>query len=358
MLTDSSETEVNIKQFTNIFKHTTNSYKLYWTWSIIKEINRDHTKIKFRDLVIRMIALSWYTLIEYRLNFGPQDRLDQIVHYIYENYDLEKKEKKAALISKLEEIDDKELEEKIDSMCRYVPYRLLTPFFSEKLRGKPDYKKNDLIVKYSKNSNHALYKMNDEEQSLEINPKWKNYIQNNIVLVEGWIKYNLINFLQNRNPNVPAIPYKLSPSYKRKLSKQRSIWKKFIDNHPVRDIYTGDQLSPDEVSIDHFIPWSFVLHDKNWNLVPTLDFINSKKSDRLPSLEQYIDRFTGLQYKMFQFLAENKINKKIREDYYVLDSRVDQDVDREDFKKTLSDNIKPLYKIALNQGFQEWTYNK
>jgi hypothetical protein len=49
--------------------------------------------------------------------------------------------------------------------------------------------------------------------------------------------------------------------------------------------YCGAQDRP-EFDVDHFLPWSYVLEDKTWNLVLACRWCNSHKSDRLPPSEQ------------------------------------------------------------------------
>ncbi|MFR2779615.1 MAG: HNH endonuclease domain-containing protein [Clostridium sp.] len=47
--------------------------------------------------------------------------------------------------------------------------------------------------------------------------------------------------------------------------------------------YCRKQLSPDEIDVDHFIPWSFIKDDNLWNLVLACPSCNRKKNDKLPA---------------------------------------------------------------------------
>ena len=49
----------------------------------------------------------------------------------------------------------------------------------------------------------------------------------------------------------------------------------------IQCFYCRNQLDSDW-AIDHFLPWSFVLDDKLWNLVPSCRGCNSDKSDSIP----------------------------------------------------------------------------
>lgn len=95
----------------------------------------------------------------------------------------------------------------------------------------------------------------------------------------------------------PNIMFKMDAPMARDLRKATTYWRRFIFVNDVRDIYTGEPLAEEfferygSTSIDHFIPWSFVLHDEMCNLVPIFRNVNSTKNDGLPNLELYLDEF-------------------------------------------------------------------
>lgn len=121
-------------------------------------------------------------------------------------------------------------------------------------------------------------------------------------ILKGWIQYNLIMYLQRRNPNIPGISNKLEPPQDRKLNKVIKYWKTIMEITPVSDIYGNEILMQETLSIDHFIPWSYVAHDEFWNLHPTTKSINSSKSNNLPAWERY---FPALCEKEFFFLSDD-----------------------------------------------------
>jgi len=57
----------------------------------------------------------------------------------------------------------------------------------------------------------------------------------------------------------------------------------------VRDFYTDEILDPNDISIDHVIPWSFMYSDDIWNLVITSKSRNSSKSNNKTTVE-YIEK--------------------------------------------------------------------
>ena len=109
------------------------------------------------------------------------------------------------------------------------------------------------------------------------------------------------------------------------------------------------------LSLDHFIPWSFVLHDQMWNLVPTFKNINSKKSDNLLDYDTYIDKFCNIQYEAFEFVVNEKKKNQIEEYREMLKIANPKEFlekeSKEVFFKMIKKEVYPVYNIAVNQGF-------
>jgi len=305
-----------------------------------------------------MIVNSWHSVVDFRLNLGISDQLQDIIFVIKSKYEVEDSISKSKLLNKvlpgIFKNDDK-LYEKVEEICRYVPYRLLAPFYPE-IVGEKDYKKNDLIKELSQKDRRAIYKI--EKDKVKINSNWYDYIKNNLVIILGWFKNKLIGFLQSRNPNVPSIPYKISPTKNRNLRYARKYWKSIISRGTIKEIYGRRKIDAEsDYAIDHFIPWSFVMHDKLWNLNPTLNSYNSKKRDMIPDLDIYLDRFCELQYKsLIRAIKSENISDKILEDYLEVkeDFKFDTLPEEDHFKDSLKETLTPLYQIAKNQGFRKW----
>lgn len=346
--------------------HLTTSYKLFWFRGIFKEIINNNKEITFRRIVCRMVVEAWYPLTEYHLNFGMLDKLYDLCMLIHKRYNIESSISEPKLLEFLEGLDDKEVEASIKNFYNMVPYRLLAPFFDTDLRGFPEGRKNKLITDLSNERESSFYKINRKDKCITVNDDWFNYIYKNQSIVYGWMSYKLIYFLQKRNPNVPAIPFKLEAPQERNLTKARRFWNEVLGIMPVYDIYTSKELTVQnfkdhgDLSIDHFIPWSFVLHDELWNLVPTFGKVNSAKSNKLPSLENYMGKFCDLQYDAFQIARKNKKLRSSLEDYLTINKSLDinallrEDIPRDYFISSIESTIKPLFQIARNQGYGLW----
>jgi len=202
----------------------------------------------------------------------------------------------------------------------------------------------------------------------------------NQTIINGWLNYKLINYLQKKNPNVPGIPFKLEPPHARKLVAATKYWNEVGKVIPLKDIYMDEIINAENItrygsmSIDHFIPWSFVMHDELWNLIPSFKNVNSMKSNRLPDLDQSFERYSELQYKGIQVASANKDFRKLLEDYLsiwnnqlghggasqlgpggtVWAGNATFDLTKEQFRSSLRDTIYPLHQIAYNQGFSIW----
>ena len=294
------------------------SYKMYWLLGILDEVALGNTEIEFKRIISRMIVYSWYPILQYKLNYGTFDNLKKSVNYIATKYNLPNNYDENKLLDFVYSNDDKELNKMMKELTYNVPYRLLSPFFTDKLKGQKDSIKNKMITELSLESQNCLYKIvKGEKDKIILNEGWKDYLQKNYKVIKGWIYYKIVCFLQKRNPNVPAIAFKIEAPKSRNLTRATTLWKEIITSKNINDIYTNMDFTEENynrlggLSIDHFIPWSFVLHDEMWNLTPTFKNINSSKSDNLPAYSEYIDKFCGVQYEAFSYLCDKKKEKDL-----------------------------------------------
>ena len=190
------------------------------------------------------------------------------------------------------------------------------------------------------------------------------YLQSNLGILTGWTDFNLISYLQRRNPTVPGISDKIYPPQERKLTAATNYWKHMIQRGTVTDIYSGERLSTKGMSIDHFVPWSYVASDELWNLIPTEKSINSRKSNNLPDWDTYFGRLAKAEYDAYLLLErdetaqrlfekcakENLNNEEVRYRLYR------QGQTEQHFTGQLEELMLPIYESARNMGFREWKY--
>jgi len=72
----------------------------------------------------------------------------------------------------------------------------------------------------------------------------------------------------------------------RKLEQARDLWKTTaeVTGQPIKEIHTGKDISAEDLSIDHFVPRSYISNDELWNLIPMRKSLNSSKNNKLPPL--------------------------------------------------------------------------
>ena len=311
-----------------------------------------------------MISSAWYMVSEYKLNLGPSDTLEKTVLHISEVSKLTNNSKKDEIKKFLINTNDKEIIKNKKILTKNVPYRLMKPLI-DNCKNSMFHDTDDIVSTINKNT-YLIYRFNDESglnRKITINDEWFEYLKDNSEVINGWIDYNLIKYLQKRNPSVPGIINKLYPPIERKLTDVINYWKEVMKHIPILDIYTGNQLD-NSISIDHFIPWSYVSHDELWDLIPTKKNTNSAKSNNLPDWNTYFDKLAKTEFDALQ-ITKSEDDAKLKKlfekalDNNVTDERIKNELYRKDrtlmeFTNVLKDVMLPVYDSAKNMGFNIW----
>lgn len=359
------------------------SYKYYWFKGILDEVVSGNDAMSFTRLVARMAASAWYPVVFFRLHLGAGDKLSDLVDYLLTHYHLSRDAKEDAIIFAVEAsvAEDATLARLVADRTHNVPYRIIRPFYEADLRARRDAVisgggkwydslSDGVIFELNQaNPECCMYAIDPNRDTLTVSPDWAAFLRENELIIRGWLDYRLTLYLQSRNPSVPAIPCKLRAPVKRDLAVADRYWKCAMELVALADIYTKQRFETQSFeklggwSIDHFIPWSFVLHDEAWDLVPMFKNVNSSKSDCLPNLERYLHPFCNQQFDAFMAVKQAGLMGKHRrqmESYRSIDARIDEysdsDASRELFTESLRTAVVPLYQIALNQGYAQWEY--
>lgn len=204
------------------------------------------------------------------------------------------------------------------------------------------------------------------KKEVHFHPDWVAMIQDNTVNILGWIQYEKVKWLQNNNPEVPGLIYKLAPMDEkmRKLSNVRKLWQGIMKVQEIRDIFTGQPVKETQYDVDHFIPWSFVMNDELWNLMPMDSSLNSAKSNRLPKWNPFFEVFAGNQYLMYEMINERPdLHKRFEACYrdnlhsiWAGQELYRKGNSREVFYNILERNMMPVYDSARRQGYEIWNY--
>lgn len=327
---------IHIQALSRIFERTTTSYKYLFFQSILSLLKGEKFKkstFTFEELRQEMLSISAYPIEVFKLRFGSQDEISNV------------------------------LDGGMINIVKYVPYRLLTPFFSQELKGLSDYEKNSKIESLSNEENEYFPIYAIEGDKIIIYPEWLCYFKTHYSIIEGWAFWHWVNYLQTKNPNVLSLVHKLQkPSVRRSLKNQTDYWKVILDIKPVKCIFSGDEIQVEDFSLDHFLPWSYIGHDQLWNLIPISQSVNSSKSNNIPSMNKYLDNFIDIQvlgldtshHEMSKIVWNNHV------DDFVLGLHLecsDLALDKELVRNKYKELVTPLADIAGNMGFDtHWTY--
>ena len=362
--------DLNISALAKLFYATTNSYKYIFFTSLLDILARrkfdNSSSISFRELIIEMLANAWYPHNFFKLSFGSQDQIAKKLDNLQLDFNKFKDTDKQQL---RQEIENQDINELINDLMKYVPFRLIRPFFANHLRGIKDHLVNFKITELSTNLfeqikpiycfNSVKYK---EANSIILHNDWVEYFKQNFVIVKGWVAWEWLQYMQKCNQNVPNLANKLfAPQKRESLKKQTQYWKIILENQPIKCIYSQTLLDKNNISLDHYLPWSFVAHDQLWNLIPTISSVNSSKSNNIPS-NQYLDKFIQLQH-LGLTISSQQISKMKWLKYiesYIADLRINQPEDLlnlEILANAYKQNFNSLISLATIQGFvPNWIY--
>ena len=357
---------INTKSLQRLFDNMSECYKPFWFQALIDKVMEGRQILSFEELVDEMIAGAWYPVLEYKLNLGPADTLEALVQVAQKATGLKSSEKREKIIAAVRASDDKEIRRKKLQLTLNVPYRLQAPFLHGVKGGAWNCSQTELAEKIADHDGliYRFESISGLSSLIRVDDRWVSYIRANYDILSGWVRYNLILYLQRRNPNVPGISSKLEPPEKRNLDKVKKFWKSIIEIEPVHEIYGSFAITAKDMSIDHFVPWSYVANDELWNLSPTTKSINSSKSNRLPDWDSYYPRLRALQYHAYETVwkypaVHDEFNKCLKE--HVNSTDVQQklyrrDLTRDEFFGNMEGILQPVYLAAQNMGFENWRF--
>lgn len=347
--------ELPVGRFGNVFDSTTATYKFFWLISLLQiHAKSDRQKISVWEIVTRMVANAWYPVHYFRLSFGSGDSLFRIVKELHQQVNIPIDASVDVVAHELlDRIEEPKVKRIVKILTQNVPYRFLKPWINT-------LKDNELLVRSQSLENDCLYSLykDEDEFYIVLNSKWKDYLHSHYKILMDFAYWNLTQFLQKRNPNVPAISSKLiKPEERSSLTTQHKYWDVVLSQgEEFKCIYTGKPLHRGDYDLDHFIPWSFVSHDLLWNLIPSDGSINSSKSNKLPSLEVYLPRLARMQQRSLQIILDTGHKPKLLEDYLSLGHTAHDlaCLSENDFLQVYEKTFVPINQIALNMGFEAW----
>ena len=367
---------LDLEGFSYMMKDPSYCYKFYWLEAIVQIISEGVQETTFDAVINEMICNAWYSVREFHIHLSGmqmdgqvRDGLERAVLRLSELSNLPANASKVEIKNAIRD-HEAELKASKEQLTNMVPYRALAGFFL----------KDDSIVDWGSVRRLTAYieKINKEvvllpytlgdssklKKEIFFQPAWVEMIQDNTVSILGWIQYEKVKWLQNNNPEVPGLVYKLAPMDEkmRKLNHVRKLWEGILDLSEVRDVFTGEAVIPKQYDVDHFIPWSFVMNDELWNLMPMDSSLNSAKSNRLPKWDPFFSRFAENQFLLYGFIHEKEGIHKLfdacsRDNLHSIWAGQElyrKGNSREEFLRILQKNMQPVYDSARRQGYEIW----
>lgn len=369
--------DLDVEGFARMMKDPSYCYKFYWLEAIVKLISRNYTEVIYDEVITEMIVNAWYPVTEYHIHlsgiFGIGEIKDNLERVVIKLKTLSELESNASSVEIQNAVNRfaKELHKEKMSLTLNVPYKALSGFANK--GGEMislDSSAGRMMAYYNHLSHTNLllpYTFGEENglaRKITFNDAWIQMIKDNTVSILGWIQSEKVKWLQNNNPEVPGLIYKLDRSEEkiRKLTKVHKLWDGILDLQPVKDVFTDESVNVNAYAVDHFIPWSFVMNDELWNLMPMDLNLNSAKSNKLPEWDKFFVKFASNQYLMYEVIHERDSIRKLYEACYrdnLHSIWANQELyikgnSQEKFYGILDRNMRPVYDSAKRQGYDIW----
>lgn len=369
--------QLDIEGFSRMMKDPSYCYKFYWLEAIVQLISENRGDATYDEIINEMIANAWYSVLEFHIHLSGiwadgtiKDNLERAVLKLKELSDLPANASKIEIKNAIAKFD-KQLHPEKQALTNNVPYKALSGFANK--TGEYislDSSAGRMMAYYNKLSDsHILlpYTFGSESglnRKLTFSDSWIQMIKDNTVNILGWIQCEKVKWLQNNNPEVPGLIYKLAPldEKMRKLSHVRKLWDGILDLRSINDVFTDKLIDQRKYDVDHFIPWSFVMNDELWNLMPMDSSLNSAKNNRLPDWNDFFIRFAKNQYIMYEMVHQKEGIRKLYEACYrdnLHSIWANQELYRKgnsdvEFYGILEKNMRPVYDSARRQGYDVW----
>ena len=369
---------LDIEGFSQMMKDPSFCYKFYWLEAIVKLIAENVRETTFDAIIDEMISNAWYSVREFHVHLsgiqsdgGVRDGLERAIMLLTELSDLPANASKVEIKNEIRKHNDalKKYKEQLTNM---VPYRALAGFFA-KSGDVVDWGSTVRMTKYIKQFSeekillpYTFGESSKLKKQVYFNSEWIDMIQDNAVSILGWIQYEKVKWLQNNNPEVPGLVYKLAPldEKMRKLGKVRKLWNGVLELTEIRDVFKDEPIVFKEYDVDHFVPWSFVMNDELWNLMPMDSSLNSVKSNKLPHWDPFFERFASNQFVMYELISQKPGLHKLFETCYrdnLHSIWAGQELyrpgnSRIQFYNILQKNMRPVYDSARRQGYEVWDF--
>jgi len=180
-----------------VFKDTTNSYKLFWLLALLSLLKRSEENFFcLTNIFTEMVVAAWHPVCLFRLSLGRQDKLQEVVLEFQKKSGLPLNANTEAIRKFVNGSADALM--KLEHFKRYVPTRFLTPWFADKLRREPDdtvrTREIQTMAKESQKTPFAsLYYFDSSgaSDSIRFNDSWQAFLIEHLALVQSFAEHSL-----------------------------------------------------------------------------------------------------------------------------------------------------------------------
>lgn len=340
-----------------VFDNTSATYKFYWMLGILDLLPLHNDGIiPIREIQARMVARAFPTIAYFKLSFGKQDSLGELItNEIIGRLGLDPKSSAEIVALKAHSLGNQ-----LDNITQIVPFRFLSPWIDNP-KGLRSSKRDREIADKARESQAAEepapYFL--DEQCIHIGDEWRAFLLENRVAIEDYTKLRLVGFLESRNPHAHNITQKLEIPTERDLTAARRFWGFTLDQNrgQLVNIYTGKALEA-PFAVDHFIPFSFEARDQLWNLIPTDKASNSRKSDNLYDFEPYQTAYAEVHWRGIQAHSNQSQALADHCDALRVTTECLLTMSKDELGDRLRDLLVPRIVRAANCGFIKATYSQ
>ena len=302
-----------------------NTYKLAWGRALVECLFCNAYKERENDMVVQLTDISncmlkyyWNQLFFFNLKQSPArvDNRTPVVVQVTNN-----------LIKEYKKLTNSSIPVWYD---RAEEVLSKTKYLSRAIKQINNVLPNDVSWRFKKvgNDEYSLYEYDAEHRSTEVFFKKEQIelIKEYSLIISKLLNYKWAQLLEKFN-YAPKIVNKVNSISEAKLKREslvkykNELLKEFNGGEPI-DFYSGKPLAPNDISVDHVIPWSFMYSDDIWNLVLTSKSNNSIKSNSIPS-EEIIEKLKERNEKIKNILDDkysiemkNAIDNNYIDKYY------------------------------------------
>lgn len=204
-------------------------------------------------------------------------------------------------------------------------------------------KKGYVIRKFQETrsgNTNLFYDNNEDRQTITLHPKAHSFFTRNNHILNRALLGEWVLYLEKANHGLPLLASKIMAKRIRpgSLTQYRDRFYKKTD----LCFYCGNSFGKPEMHVDHFIPFSYIYDNSEWNLVLSCAKCNLSKSDALPRKNPYLRELVERNAEYEESIPQmKKALKRLAGG-----------------RSTWENEIHHHYTICAEYGFCQWDYRR